>query len=313
MKAGTNAAVVVAFNRKHLLKECLDGLLRQSLPLDGIFVVDNASTDGTAAYLEENGFMKKPQVHYLRMEVNGGGAAGFYAGMKAAFEAGFEWIWLMDDDTEPEPDALERMQPMTSYPEVVAIANQKLDIHHEQTLDGLRLLPRQADRNAPYTLVKFSSFVGLLVRSSAVAKIGLPRPEFFIHNDDLEYCLRLRTVGTIALADQSKVVHKEQARQIVPSRFFGFTYLAKDLHGYCFDYFGHRNYVVTQRVHAGPLGRFLLPLRRFALAASAILLFDKEARLQRFRILLRALFDGYRDHFDNAYPFRLREELKNRG
>jgi GT2 family glycosyltransferase len=41
------AAVVVTYNRKDLLGQCLDSLLRQSHPLDAIYVIDNHSTDGT--------------------------------------------------------------------------------------------------------------------------------------------------------------------------------------------------------------------------------------------------------------------------
>jgi GT2 family glycosyltransferase len=308
--AETNAAVVVAFNRKKLLTECLDGLLRQTLPLDAIYVVDNASIDGTGTYLEEMGYLAKPQIRYIRLPENSGGAGGFYHGVRAAFEAGYDWLWLMDDDTEPEPDALRLMEPLRGHREVVAIANQKLDIHGRATLDGLRMLPHQDDGVTLYPLVRFSSFVGILIRSTAVKQIGLPRREFFIHNDDLEYCFRLRTIGNIALAIGSRVMHKEKGRQIAPKSLLGFHYLPKDLHGYCFDYYGYRNYVVVQRTHATGLGRYLLPVRRMLLAAGAILLFDKTDRLQRLKILLRANRDGWQDRFDNAYPFRMREALK---
>jgi rhamnopyranosyl-N-acetylglucosaminyl-diphospho-decaprenol beta-1,3/1,4-galactofuranosyltransferase len=308
--AGTNAAVVVAFNRKELLTECLDGLLRQSLPLDAIYVVDNASTDGTHAYLQKNGYLDEPRIRYIYLPVNGGGAGGFYHGMRAAFEAGYDWLWLMDDDAEPEADALRLMEPLKAYSEVVAIANQKSDVQGRETLDGLRMLPKQNDRSTPYPRVKFCSFVGILIRSAAVRKIDFPRPEFFIHNDDLEYCLRLRKIGDIALAKGSRMIHKEQARQTMPKSYFGFNYLPKDLHGYFFEYYGHRNYVVVQRTHAKGLSRYLLPLRRFLLAVGAILFIDKSDRWQRFKVLLRANVDGWRDKFDNAYPFRMREELK---
>jgi len=308
--ASTNAAVVVAFNRKKLLTECLDGLMRQSLPLDAIYVVDNASTDGTDVYLQENGYLDAPQIRYIRLPVNGGGAGGFYHGVWSAFEAGYDWIWLMDDDTEPEQDALRLMEPLKAYTEVVAIANQKLDVLGNETLDGLRMLPKQNDESTAYPRVKFSSFVGVLIRSAAVQKIGFPRPEFFIHNDDLEYCMRLREIGEIALAKSSRVVHKEQARQITPKSYFGFNYLPKDLHDYCFEYYGHRNYVIAYRAHGKGLSRYLLPLRRFLLAAGAILVIDRSDRWRRFRVLLRANMDGCRDKFDNSYPFQMRKRWK---
>lgn len=308
--AGTHAAVVVAFNRKRLLTECLDGLLSQTLPLDAIFVVDNASTDGTDAYLQENGYLDQPLIRYLHLTVNAGGAGGFHHGMQAAFEAGYDWIWVMDDDTEPEPDALRLMEPLEAHEEVVAIANQKLDIHGRKTLDGLRMMPGQSGSSLPYPFVKFSSFVGLMISHEAIHAVGLPRPEFFIHNDDLEYCLRLRKIGNLALATGSRVVHKEQARQITPKIVFGYSYLPKDLHGYFFDYFGHRNYVVVQRAHATGINRYLLPLRKFLLSTAAIVLFEKGNLWEKFKVLWRANMDGWRDHFDNAYPFRMRAKLK---
>jgi len=306
----TNAAVVVAFNRKELLAECLDGLMQQSLPLEAIYIVDNASTDGTDIYLQEKGYLDEPQVRYIRLPVNSGGAGGFFHGVRLAFEAGYDWIWLMDDDTVPEPDALRLMEPLKAYSEVVAIANQKLDVRGGETLDGLRMLPKQRIASSAYPRVKFSSFVGLLISSAAVRQIGFPRPEFFIHNDDLEYCLRLRQIGAIALAEGSRVVHKEQARQIVPKSLFGFHYLPKDIYSYCFNYYGHRNFLIAQRREGKGLTRYLLPLRRFLLASAAILLFDRADRGLRFQILFHAYRDGLRENFDNGYPFRMREELK---
>jgi rhamnopyranosyl-N-acetylglucosaminyl-diphospho-decaprenol beta-1,3/1,4-galactofuranosyltransferase len=312
LMAETNAAVVVAFSRKKLLTECLDGLLRQSLPLDAIYIVDNASTDGTDTYLQENGYLDEARIRYIRLAENGGGAGGFYHGMRAAFEAGYDWLWLMDDDTEPEPDALRLMEPLKGFREVVAIANQKLDAQGRETLDGLRMLPKQKDGATPFPRVKFSSFVGLLIRSTAVRQIGFPRPEFFIHDDDLEYCLRLRRIGEIALAKGSRVMHKEQARQMEPKSFFGFNYLPKDIYSYCFNYYGHRNFLIAQRRQDEGPARYLLPLRRLLLAAAAILLFDRNDRRLRYKILFHAYRDGLRENFDNAYPFRLREKLKAR-
>jgi hypothetical protein len=108
----------------------------------------------------------------------------------------------------------------------------------------------------------------------------------------------------------SRVVHKEQARQITPRSYFGFNYLPKNLYDYFFEYFGHRNYVVVQRTHAKGIFRYLLPMRRFLLAVGAILFIDKSDRLRRFNVLLRANMDGWRENFDNSYPFRMREKLK---
>src|SRR4051794_5249777 len=97
-------AVVVTFNRKDLLRKCLAGLLRQTRPPDSIVVFNNHSTDGTADMVAA----EFPSLTLFNLTENNGGAGGFYAGMKWAFGQGFEWLWVMDDDIEPFPEALAR-------------------------------------------------------------------------------------------------------------------------------------------------------------------------------------------------------------
>ena len=124
------AAVLVTYNRKRLLGECLDSLLRQTRPLDGLYIIDNHSTDGTREYLQSRGMAGPPEresgapaetvlavaapefpggsveVHCVAMPTNTGGAGGFHEGLKRTVAAGFDWLWLMDDDLLTAPDAL---------------------------------------------------------------------------------------------------------------------------------------------------------------------------------------------------------------
>jgi GT2 family glycosyltransferase len=97
-------AVVVTYNRRALLEQCLDALRAQTRPPDRILVVDNASTDGTAEWVRG-----QDDVVALLLDENVGGAGGFHAGMRLAHAGGADWLWLMDDDTIPRPDALERL------------------------------------------------------------------------------------------------------------------------------------------------------------------------------------------------------------
>src|SRR4051812_49443017 len=73
------AAVVVTYNRKALLAECLRALLAQSAPIETIHVVDNASTDGTHDLLRSEGLLERLEYH--RLEVNGGSSGGVAAGL----------------------------------------------------------------------------------------------------------------------------------------------------------------------------------------------------------------------------------------
>ncbi len=126
----TVCAVVVTYNRKNLLLECLEALLKQTRPLEAIYIIDNFSSDGTPETLMKSGYIaelppdglsepwereyevknltdgKPIRIHYVRMNENTGGAGGFHEGVKRGYERGYDWLWLMDDDVRPHIDAL---------------------------------------------------------------------------------------------------------------------------------------------------------------------------------------------------------------
>ncbi|HNS25876.1 MAG TPA: glycosyltransferase, partial [Methanobacteriaceae archaeon] len=121
MTPETVCAVVVTYNRRELLIECLDALRNQTRPVDAVYLVDNASTDDTPELLLEKGYLdlvpetgeeawertlKRDDlvVHYLRLSHNQGGSGGFHQGVKRAYQQGYQWLWLMDDDARPQED-----------------------------------------------------------------------------------------------------------------------------------------------------------------------------------------------------------------
>ncbi|HEY0804284.1 MAG TPA: glycosyltransferase, partial [Pseudonocardiaceae bacterium] len=103
----TVAAVVVTYNRKDKLVTVLDHLLAQTRLPDWIIVVDNDSTDGTDKVLARYADHDRVLVH--RLPENIGGAGGFAAGMARGYELGADFVWIMDDDCYPNPDALEEL------------------------------------------------------------------------------------------------------------------------------------------------------------------------------------------------------------
>lgn len=105
------AAVIVTYNRKALLKECILALLGQSRSCD-ILVIDNHSTDGTGDMvreLMEAETIANQRIIYKDTGSNLGGAGGFSYGIREAVELGYEYIWIMDDDCIPEPEALKEL------------------------------------------------------------------------------------------------------------------------------------------------------------------------------------------------------------
>ena len=194
--AGNNnsvAAVLVTFNRKVLLCECLDALLAQSVAVDRIVLIDNASSDGTADLLREKGYLENQIIDYLRLPANGGGAGGFHEGVKRAYDAGFTWLWLMDDDVAPMPRALEQMllhQDVSQCLQACKVFDDGTSENWERWAFIGRSGRREASPEPPDRAVitaESGCFEGMLIHRNIVAKIGLPDKRFFLGADDVAY------------------------------------------------------------------------------------------------------------------------------
>ena len=101
------AVVIVTFNRADLLTGMLDGLAAQTRKPDAVFVIDNASTDHTREVLEARAKLRDIPLELTHSSDNLGGAGGFSLGVRQAYAAGHDRIWLVDDDVVPAPDCLE--------------------------------------------------------------------------------------------------------------------------------------------------------------------------------------------------------------
>ncbi|CUT00840.1 glycosyltransferase family 2 protein [Candidatus Chrysopegis kryptomonas] len=217
MKRENVSAIVVTYNRKNLLIECLEALRKQTRPIQGIYLIDNASTDGTPEFLLEKGYLKElpPQellsepwekefeinnltdgntikLHYVRMHENTGSAGGFHEGVKRAYEKGYDWLWLMDDDGRPEKDCLEKQMPDKSD---VVTGPYILDPKSGEVVydfEKYEKFPYKSKLNIirnyyPITI----PFNGFLLSSEVVKKVGLPERNLFYMSDDVEYSYRI--------------------------------------------------------------------------------------------------------------------------
>lgn len=208
--APTVCAVVVTHNRCALLMECLRRLQRQTRPPDQLLVVDNASTDETAAMLAEH-----PGIEVLALRTNVGGAGGFAHGMRRAYEQGCEWIWLLDDDTLADERCLEALlagaHRAPKRPSLMASVVRWRDSRlHPMNYPWLRLSRRgefaQA-AGAGLALIRTASFVSMMVPREAVARHGLPPTHYFVWVDDIQYTGRVLRNGTGYLVPESTAWH----------------------------------------------------------------------------------------------------------
>jgi rhamnopyranosyl-N-acetylglucosaminyl-diphospho-decaprenol beta-1,3/1,4-galactofuranosyltransferase len=211
------AAVVVTYNRRQLLMESLAALQAQTRPADTVIVVDNASTDESAAAVRA-GF---PGVRLERLARNTGGAGGFAFGMALALATDAGLIWLMDDDTVPEPGALAALLDARDRhpggpPALIASRVVWTDGRpHPMNTPRVKPFARQAERRAAAAAgcqpIRSASFVSVLVDAGVAARRGLPQADYFLWNDDFEFTTRLLRGQAGLLCPASVVVHKTAA------------------------------------------------------------------------------------------------------
>jgi GT2 family glycosyltransferase len=210
------AAIIVTFNRSAKLIRVLDALDRQTLKPDIILVVDNASTDDTAALVEARA-KTDLSMRYLRLPKNVGGAGGFHAGIKAAYDMGAHYFWISDDDAYPKLDAIEKLQHALTTFETKHVWRPSFACSRVEWIDGTLCemntprpvwdWPRFVTTDAPWALVDSASFVSVLIPRWAIRDHGLPIADYFIWFDDAEYTRRIARSYPGIFVPESVVVH----------------------------------------------------------------------------------------------------------
>ncbi|MFP5417095.1 MAG: glycosyltransferase [Actinomycetes bacterium] len=206
-------AVVVAWNRRDLLAQTLAGLAAQTRPPDAVVVVDNASSDDSAALAEAH----RVVTEVVRLPRNTGGAGGFAAGIaRAVATHDAELVWIMDDDTVPTPPALaELLAARVRYPGRVTVAASRADWRdgREHPMNTPRVRPLVSRMRAGAAElagahpIRSASFVSILLDAEAVRAHGLPIADYFLWNDDFEYTARLLRHGVGLYVPASRVYH----------------------------------------------------------------------------------------------------------
>ncbi|OFI45909.1 glycosyl transferase [Floricoccus penangensis] len=204
-----NIAVVVTYNKLELLRECIEALESQTIKLNKLVVLDNASTDSTKDYL-----LSKKSDNFIPIfsEENLGGAGGFNLAIKEAMRYESDNIWIMDDDTIVKNDAHEKLINKAKFlqGDYGFLASNVLWVDNQPCLMNIPAVARKWNSKAINEIIeiKSSSFVSLFVNTKSIKQVGYPIKEFFIWGDDVEYTERISKVYPSYFVADSVAIHK---------------------------------------------------------------------------------------------------------
>ena len=201
------AAIIVNWNKKNDALRLLGSLKAIDYDNYDILVIDNASTDDSVKAIKE----QFPEIDLTVNPENLGGTGGFNSGMRRALEkAGYEFLWLLDNDAVVEQNTLRELVNTMESDDRIGLAGSRIvdperrDITVEagafikkdsigvsplyRNVKNLTVLDTTAD-------VDYVAICSALVRASALESVGLMDERYFIFWDDMDWGISFKRKG----------------------------------------------------------------------------------------------------------------------
>jgi len=231
------AAIVVTFNRTDDLMRCLEALDRQTRRVDRVYLIDNGDPEQTARALETSRLSIVSRLDHIKPAANVGGAGGFCIGMERAYEDGFDWLWLMDDDVVPEPSALAELfdahsrMPIDRKPLIVASRVVWLDgrpLRANDPKPKRRSIARGLALDDDIKVIRLCTFASVMIGRAAIARYGYPFADYFTIADDTEYTYRVLKTELGVVARRSIAWHNTTPQRVFSRKPERFYFLARN-------------------------------------------------------------------------------------
>ena len=279
-------AVVVTYNRQRLLSECIDALKNQTRHVDKILVINNGSNDSTESWLK-----RQENIEYFSQS-NLGSGGGFNSGIKMAYEQGFNWIWLMDDDGFPKEDALEKL--LEGNPEQLMLRNCAV-INKEDRQSFVwktKHYKTIADVDKKIIMDVSHPFNGTLLHRKIVEKVGLPEPGLFIWGDETEYRFRIIYKNKIPYCTVSDSIHYHPASMNTYKTDWDFTTNWK-----MYYYLRNRFAILRSRFYQSILLSTFMYLGFIFLFAGTVLVFQRTNKVKKLSFIFWPVMDAFNRNY----------------
>ena len=209
--------VLVNWNGYRNTIACLDRL--KAMPFDGldIVVVDNGSTDDSTEQIHS----AHPDVKLIKTEHNLGFAAGCNRGIRYAIDCGSRYVWLLNNDTQPDPDALQHLVNVAESGNRIGAVGSVLyltDPHKDVQCWGGGIVncwfgySREAKKPERAGRLDYLTAASVLVPALVFNDVGLFDERYFLYWEDADFSFRLRRRGwSLAVAAEAMVRHENGA------------------------------------------------------------------------------------------------------
>lgn len=208
MTTPTVSVVIPTRNRRALLKEAVESVERQTLQHWELVIVDDASDDGTWAWLSS---VADPRVRVIRQDAHAERSAARNRGLA---EANGRFILFLDDDDRLFPKALERLaRALERRPHVVASVGARVafDVRGQRRRHAHPRVPLLRDVRAE-AMFWVAAPGQTLIRSSALIEIG-GWDERLTYAEDHDLWLRLSRLGPVAVVPLSVLEYRHHDGQ----------------------------------------------------------------------------------------------------
>ena len=189
------AVVIVTFNRCDELVKTICAIQNQGILENDIIVINNNSTDNTKTILDSN----YKNIQSIHLNENIASAGGFSKGMQTAFEKGYDWVWLFNDDSRPVEGSLKSILTHLNSDKIqiglLKIANK--DENNKAVLlywNGVRK-PVSVDVSNEIVQTDLITFDGCIISKETIEKIGYCDPLYFMGTYEFDYCLKAKDAG----------------------------------------------------------------------------------------------------------------------
>ena len=290
-------AVIVTYNRKNLLAECIAALRKQTHRIDKILVINNGSMDNTREWLRE-----QPDIDFVTQK-NMGSAGGFYTGIKKAYKDEYTWIWLMDDDGYPKEDALEKLLD-TDLEDlclrtcaVINKEDKKSFVWKTKNLETLDEVKNKLLKNNVHP------FNGTLLNRKIVERVGFPDAGLFLWGDETEYYFRIIKKHAIPAFTILDSIHYHPGKSYSYKTDWEFSTAWK-----MYYYVRNRFYIMKTRYSiCKPLAISMYIIFLLSYSASVVI-FQKTNKMKKLEFILWPVKDAFTNNL-SVTPSQILEKI----